>query len=138
MTDATQKDELEAEIRTFKPRKRQDGITNDMILQLGPSAKKAILALLTNPGSQAPFQLCGKKATIIPIYKKGKDKKHPSSYRPIVAQERIINTILMAHLEANNILSPTEDQLALLAQEIENAFQEKKKTVAVFYDLYKA
>ena len=44
----------------------------------------------------------------------------------------------MAHLEANNILSPTEDQLALLAQEIENAFQEKKKTVAVFYDLSKA
>ena len=43
----------------------------------------------------------------------------------------------MAHLEANNILSPTqsdyrkhrstEDQLALLAQEIENFFQEKKK-----------
>ena len=43
----------------------------------------------------------------------------------------------MAHLEANNILSPTqsdyrkhrstEDQLALLAQEIENFFQEKNK-----------
>ena len=126
-----------------------------MILHLGPSAKKAILALLTNPGSQAPFQLCGKKATIIPIYKKGKDKKHPSSYIPInllrclgKLLERIINTRLMAHLKANNILSPTqsgyrkhrstEDQLALLAQEIENAFQEKKKTVAVFYDLSKA
>ena len=54
----------------------------------------------------------------------------------------------MVHLEANNILSPTqsgyrkhrctEDQLALLAQEIENAFQEKKKAVTVFYDLSKA
>ena len=43
----------------------------------------------------------------------------------------------MAHLEPNNIISPkqsgyrkhrsTEDQLTLLAQEIENAFQEKKK-----------
>ena len=32
----------------------------------------------------------------------------------------------------------TEDQLALLAQEIENAFQQKKNTVAVFYDLSKA
>ena len=29
----------------------------------------------------------------------------------------------------------TEDQLALLAQEIENVFQGKKKTVVVFYDL---
>ena len=54
----------------------------------------------------------------------------------------------MANLKANNILSPTqsgyrkhrstEDQLALLAQEIENAFEEKEKTVAVFYDLSKA
>ena len=53
----------------------------------------------------------------------------------------------MAHLEAYNILSPTqsgyrkhrstEDQLSLLAQEIENVFQVKKKTVAVFYDLSK-
>ena len=32
----------------------------------------------------------------------------------------------------------TEYQLALLAQEIENDFQEKKKTVAVFYDLSNA
>ena len=50
--------------------------------------------------------------------------------------------------EANNVLSPThsgyikhrstEDQLALLAQAIANAFHEKKKTVAIFYDLAKA
>ena len=32
----------------------------------------------------------------------------------------------------------TEDQLALIAQEIENAFQEKKKVVSVFFDLTKA
>ena len=54
----------------------------------------------------------------------------------------------MAHLEANNIRLPTEshyrkhrgteDQLALIAWEIKNAFQEKKKTVSVFYDLSKA
>ena len=39
-----------------------DGITKDMIFHLWVSAKKAILALfLTNPGSQAPFQLCDKR-----------------------------------------------------------------------------
>ena len=56
------KDELEAEIRTLKTKKASgpDGVTNDMILHLGPSAKKAILAHLTNPGSQAPFQFLGK------------------------------------------------------------------------------
>ena len=47
MTDALQKDELEAEIRTLKPKKAPgpDIVTNDMILYLGPSAKEAILAL---------------------------------------------------------------------------------------------
>ena len=47
MTNALQKDELEAEIRTLKTKKAPgpDGVTNDMILHLGPSAKKAILAL---------------------------------------------------------------------------------------------
>ena len=64
MTDAIQKDELDAEIRTLKPKKAPgpDGVTHDMILHMGPSVKKAILLFLTNPGSQAPFQLCGKRA----------------------------------------------------------------------------
>ena len=59
MTDAIQKYELEAEIRTLKTKKvpRPDGVTHDMILHLVPSAKKA---LLTNSGSQGLFQLCGK------------------------------------------------------------------------------
>ena len=47
MTEAIQKDELEAKSRTLKTKKAPgpDGVTNDMILHLGPSAKKAILAL---------------------------------------------------------------------------------------------
>jgi len=66
-----------------------------MILHLGHSAKKAILALW-------------KDATKIPIYKKGKYKKYPSSYSLLSCLlKRIINTRLMAHLEANNVLSPT-------------------------------
>ena len=46
-TDAIQKNELEAEIRTLKAKKAPgpDGVTNDMILHLGPSVKKVILAL---------------------------------------------------------------------------------------------
>jgi hypothetical protein len=32
----------------------------------------------------------------------------------------------------------TEDPIAYLAQDIENAFQDKKKTLAVFVDLTKA
>ena len=148
MTDVTQKEELEAEIRTLETKKPPgpDGVTNDMILHLGSSAKKAILS--TSPGRQAPFLLFGKKAILVPIHNKGKNEKHPSSYIPISflsclgkLLEHIIKTILMAYLEANNVLSQsqsgnrkhrtTEDQVAVLAQKIENAFQERKKAVSV-------
>ena len=96
-----------------------------------------------------------KKATIIPIHKKGKNKKNPNSYRPISLLsclgkllEKVTNRRLLSFLEDNNVLSQTqtgyrkhrstEDQLALIAQDIENAFQEKKKVVAIFFDLTKA
>ena len=46
------------------------------------------------------------------------------------------NQYLFANTEWLQKHRSTEDQL--LAQEIENAFQEKKNNVAVFYDLYKA
>ena len=62
--------------------------------------------------------------------------------------ERMVNTRLLKHLEENHLLSntqsayrknrSTEDQLVYLAQEIENAFQEKKKVLAAFVDLTKA
>ena len=99
MTDAIQKDELEAEIRTLKTKKATERVTNDMILQLGPSAKKGILALFNKSWKSGTVPALWEKATIIPIYKKGKDKKHPSSNRPISLLsclekllERIINT----------------------------------------------
>ena len=79
---------------------------------------------------------CGKKATIIPIHKKGKDKKNPNSYQPISLLsclgkllEKVINRRLLSFLEDNNVLSQTqtgyrkhrntEDQLALIAEERE-------------------
>ena len=59
--------------------------------------------------------------------------------------ERILNSRLIYHLESNNVLSGTqtgyrntEDQLLLLAQDIEIAFQQKEKVVSVFFDLSKA
>ena len=71
--------------------------TNDMIFHLGHSAKKAILALW-------------KDATKFRIYKKGKYKKYPSSYSLLSCLlKRNINTRLMAHLDANNVLSPTQN-----------------------------
>ena len=62
--------------------------------------------------------------------------------------ERVITRCLTWFLETNSVFSPsqtgyrqhrsTEDQLALLTQDIENSFQEKWKLLAVFFDLSKA
>ena len=53
-----------------------------------------------------------KEAVIIPVPKKGKDKKNPHSYRPISLLicvgkllERMVNH-LISHLEGNSVLSP--------------------------------
>ena len=74
------------------------------------------------------------------------DIYRPISYKHGMMIEVTILSILV--LGRTEILSPTqtgyrkhrstEDQLALIAQEIENAFQEKKKVVSVFFDLTKA
>ena len=96
-----------------------------------------------------------REAVIIPIRKKQKDKTKKSSYRPISllsclgkVMERMVSTRLLKDLEENHLLSntqsayrknrSTEDQLVYLAQQIENAFQEKKKLLSVFVDLTKA
>ena len=73
MTDAIQKDELEAEIRTLKTKKAPgpDAVINNMILHIGLSAKKAILALFNKSWKSGAVPALWKKATIIPIYKKG-------------------------------------------------------------------
>ena len=62
--------------------------------------------------------------------------------------ESFINKRLILHLESNSVLASTQtgyrqfrstkDQLAVLTQDIEDAFQEKKKVLAVFFDLSKA
>ena len=60
----------------------------------------------------------------------------------------MVNRRLINHLESSNVLSPmqtgyrkyrsTEDQLAYLAQNIEDAFQKKRKVLVVFFDLSNA
>ena len=79
---------------------------------------------------------------MIPILKKGKYPKQAASYRPLnltscvgKTMERVVNQRFKWYLETNDLLAPeqagfrqfraTEDQTTYLAQEIEDAFQEK-------------
>ncbi|GFR76667.1 RNA-directed DNA polymerase from [Elysia marginata] len=96
-----------------------------------------------------------KEAIMIPIYKQRKDKKKPESYRPVSllsclgkTMERMVNTRMIWYLEKNNILVEeqagfrrgrcTENQITLIAQDIEDSFQEKIHTVVVWIDMAKA
>ena len=83
-------------------------------------------------------------------------EREKANYRPISLlsclgklMAKLVNSRLLNYLESNQLISRiqtgysernrnTEDQLVLLAQEIENAFQEKKKVLTVFVDLSKA
>lgn len=149
--------ELKQGIRKLKPKKAPgpDGITGDMLKHLGPASRTVLLQIFNHSWTAGVVPSIWKEAEIIPIPKKGKNKKDPRSYRPISLLscvgkllERMVNRRLTFLLEIQNILSPTqtgyrkfrntEDQLALLVQDIENSFQEKKKTLAVFFDLSRA
>ena len=157
MTECLTLRELEEALKKMKQKKAPgpDGITNEMLKHLGPGAKRTLLRIYNQSWSTGTVPTIWKEAVIRPIPKKGKDKRDPSSYRPISLLscvgkllERIINKRLIWHLESNSVLASTqtgyrqfrstEDQLALLTQEIEDAFQEKKKVLAVFFDLSKA
>ena len=157
MTSSFTIGELNAAIKKLKCKKApgKDGICNDMIKHLGTETKEKFLLIINQSWESGKFPDSWKEAVIIPIKKKGKEKTQKTSYRPISllsclgkVMERMVNARLLKHLEENQLLSntqsayrknrSTEDQLVYLAQAIENAFQEKKKVLAVFVDLAKA
>ena len=157
MTDDLTMAELNDAIRRLKSKKApgKDGVCNEMIKHLGKNARQKLLELFNLSWKSGIFPAAWKEAIIIPILKKGKDSMKKNSYRPISllsclgkTLERIINKRLMCHLENNNLITSeqsafrrnrsVEDQIAYIAQSIENAFQEKKKVIATFIDLSKA
>ena len=157
MKDPFTEKELEDGIRQLKNEKSPgpDHITNELLKHLGPYARKVLLKIFNASWNNASVPQSWRDATMIPIPKIGKDKSKADSYRPISLTscvgkllERLINTRLTWYLEKEQIISTrqagfrhhrsTEDQVAYLAQKIEDAFQDKKHTIAVWLDLEKA
>ena len=149
--------ELEDALTMLKLRKAPgpDNITNEMLLHLGPCSKKKLLQLFSDGWRTGTVPQVWREAIMIPILKRGKDKSKAESYRPISLtscvgklMERLINTRLMWYLEDKKHITPeqaafrqdrsTEDQITYIAQAIEDAFQDKKHTLAVWIDLEKA
>ena len=157
MTAPFVRDELEDALKTLKLKKAPgpDNITNEMLMHLGPKAKKKLLQLFNDGWRSGTVPQIWREAIMIPVHKKGKDKSKAESYRPISLtscvgklMERLINARLMWHLEAKHHITPeqaafrqdrsTEDQVTYISQAIEDAFQEKKHTLAVWIDMEKA
>ena len=120
-----------------------------MIRHLGNVAKQILLGIYNQSWDTGIFPTSWKEVIIIPILKKGKDRHSMTSYRTISLLSCVAKTRrLQHHLEKKSLLSPsqsgfrktrnTEDQVTLLTQFIENGFQQKIKTLAVFVDLTKA
>jgi ribonuclease HI len=149
--------ELENAIKKLKKETSpgNDGITNEMLQHLGEATKKKLLNIFNKSWKTGQIPEIWKHAVICPIYKSGKQKTDPKSYRPISLlsctgklMERIINTRLIWHLESNKLLADeqfgfrksrsTEDQVTYLTQCIEDAFDEKKHALVVWVDLQNA
>ena len=126
-----------------------------MLLHLGPKSNFKLLQIFNNSWKTGNIPQSWREATMIPILKKGKNKKDVNSYRPISLLsctgkllERMVNTRLTWHLENNNIYAneqagfrqnlSTEDQITYIAQKIEDGFQKKEHTLTVWIDMEKA
>ena len=120
-----------------------DKVSNEMLKNLGNKAKQKLLDIFNQSWKLGSVPQSWKDANMLPIHKKGKNKKDAKSYRPISLTscigkvlESMINKRLVWHLESNQIITPqqagfrqhhsTEDQVTYVSQMIEDGFQDKK------------
>jgi len=149
--------ELQTALKKLKTKKSPgpDHITNEMLTHLGSFATQTLLDIFNLSWREGRLPQIWREAIMTPILKRGKNKQKAASYRPISltsvvgkTMESIINQRMKWFLETQNLLAhqqagfrmfrSTEDQTTYLAQEIEDAFQEKKVTLVTWIDLQRA
>ena len=145
-------EELQEAMNTIKPGKAAglDGITPEMIKHFGIKTLEWILALFNNCATTFKIPKIWKKAKVAALLKPKKDPKLPKSYRPI----SLLCTLykLYERLVLSRIQPTVDDQLSHdqagfrsgrsccgqvlnLTQYIEDGFENKLITGAVFVDL---
>ncbi|GFS18863.1 RNA-directed DNA polymerase from mobile element jockey [Elysia marginata] len=150
--------ELDRAIKNLKLEKSsgEDGVTNEITQHLEKNMKKKLLQLYNTTWTAENIPQTQKEAIMIPIYKQGKGEKKPENCRPVIllrclgkSLERMVSTRMTWYLEKNNILIVeqeeagfprgrcTEDQITLIAQEIEDGFRRKRHTAVVLIDMEK-
>jgi len=132
-----------------------DRIHASMVKHLRFQHLQQLTAFFNYIWSHRDFPSQWKVAHIIPLYKPGKDRTSPSSYRPISLTnvlcklfEKIIVKRMHKMLAQSNSLDKfqcgfrpnrsTTDSLVYLSQEILTGFAQKQHTVCVFFDVEKA
>lgn len=132
-----------------------DNIPYLFLKKLTASSKRTLLFFYNYVFSSNSFPSPWKLATVIPVYKEGKEGRFPKSYRPISltncickVMERMVSNRLNYFIESKNLLSPhqfgfreghsTAEPLVILEHSIQDAFLEKKIVMAVFFDIKNA
>ena len=144
--------EFAAALQHLKPGKAPgpDSICPELIIHAGASLKSWLRGFLSSCLHHLKIPKIWRRALVVAIPKPSKPVEDPKSYRPIsllCVPYKILERLIYARVEP--LIDPllpreqagfrrgrsTVDQVTLLTQSIENAFEAKKKTGAVFIDL---
>jgi exonuclease III len=130
----------------------QDGIANRMLKHVTFIGKEKILFLFNRCLGEKKLPSHWKQSQVTMILKPNQDSKSASSYRPISITpclarlfEKILLDRVQKHLQQKKILidqqsgfrraRQTRDNIFLLTQKARQGFNEKKQTLAIFFDI---
>ena len=142
-------------IRKLKSATGTDPVSYYLLKNLPQNMKLILLDFYNHCFTLGSIPTGWNTATIIPLHKAGKPKKHPTSYRPVALTahigklyERIIKNRLEWYLEKNNHLSIYQsgyrkkrgctEQLVRLNSHLQRSLARNSKTLAAFYDIKRA
>ncbi len=132
-----------------------DQLPPDYFHHLGPKAQSLLLDTINLSWTTGHIPPSWKQGVVIAIPKPGKPPHLPSSYRPITLlnlipkiAERMAYARALHFAETQQCFSPAQagfrrgyrisDQLLRLTESVEQGFQKKQNTLAVFFDIQQA